>query len=46
MFADVRRELSHAAMVAIFHFKAGTIQVLAACSAAGIVLYLLRVVTP
>jgi len=38
--------LSLAAMVAIFRFKAGTIQVLAACSAAGIVLYLLGIVTP
>jgi chromate transporter len=32
--------LSLAAIVAIFRFKAGTIQTLAACSAAGIVLYL------
>ena len=32
--------LSLAAMVAIFRFKAGTIQTLAACSAAGVVLYL------
>src|SRR5213082_742838 len=32
--------LSLAAMVAIFRFKAGTMQVLAACSAAGIALYL------
>jgi chromate transporter len=38
--------LSLAAMVAIFRFKAGTIQVLAACSASGIVLYLLGIVTP
>jgi chromate transporter len=38
--------LSLAAMVAIFRFKAGTIEVLAACSAAGIVLYLLGIVTP
>ena len=33
--------LSLAAIVAIFRFKAGTIQTLAACSAAGIVLHLL-----
>jgi chromate transporter len=38
--------LSLAAMVAIFRFKAGTIEVLAACSAAEIVLYLLGIVTP
>jgi chromate transporter len=38
--------LSVAAIVAMFRFKAGTMQTLAACSAAGIVLYLLGVVTP
>ncbi len=38
--------LSFAAMFAIFRFKAGTMQVLAVCSAAGIALYLLGVVTP
>jgi chromate transporter len=39
--------LSLAAMIAIFfRLEVGTIQVLAACSAAGIVLYLLGVVTP
>jgi chromate transporter len=32
--------LSLAAIVAIFRFKAGTIQTLAACSAAGVILYL------
>ncbi len=38
--------LSLAAMVAIFRFNAGTMQVLAGCSAAGIVLYLLGAVAP
>jgi len=38
--------LSVAAMVAIFRFKAGTMQVLAACSAAGVALYLAGVVAP
>jgi chromate transporter len=38
--------LSIAALVAIFRFKAGTMQVLAACSAVGIALYLLGAVTP
>ena len=38
--------LSLAAIVAIFRFKAGTIQTLAACSAAGIVLYLAGLVAP
>jgi chromate transporter len=38
--------LSLAAMVAIFGFKAGTIQVLAACSGAGILLNLVGLVTP
>ena len=38
--------LSLAAIVAIFRFKAGTIQTLAACSAAGIVLYLTGLVAP
>jgi len=38
--------LSAAALVAIFRFKAGTIQTLAACSAAGMLLYLSGVVTP
>jgi chromate transporter len=38
--------LSLAAMVAIFRFKAGTMQVLAACSAAGIALYVAGVVSP
>lgn len=38
--------LSVAAAVAIFRFKAGLIQTLLACSAAGIVLYLLGVVAP
>jgi chromate transporter len=38
--------LSLAAMVAIFRFKAGTIQTLAVCSAAGIVLYLAGLVAP
>jgi len=36
--------LSVAAIVAIFRFKAGTIQTLAACSAAGVVLHLLGVI--
>jgi len=38
--------LSLAAMVAIFRFKAGTIQTLAACSAAGILLYVAGLATP
>jgi chromate transporter len=38
--------LSLAAMVAIFRFKTGTMQVLAACSAAGIVLYLAGAFSP
>ena len=38
--------LSAAALVAIFRFKTGVIQTLAACSAAGILLYLSGVVTP
>ena len=38
--------LSAAALIAIFRFKAGTIQTLAACSAAGMLLYLSGVVTP
>jgi chromate transporter len=38
--------LSLAAIIAIFRFKAGTIQVLAACSAAGIILYLTGLVAP
>jgi chromate transporter len=38
--------LSVAAIVAIFRFKAGTIQTLAACSAAGIALYLAGLVAP
>ena len=38
--------LSLAAMLAIFRFKAGTMQVLAACSAAGIALYLAGAVAP
>ena len=38
--------LSLAAIVAIFRFKAGTIQTLAACSAAGILLYLVGLATP
>src|SRR5437899_7873316 len=38
--------LSLAALVAIFRFKAGTMQVLAACSAVGVALYLLGVVAP
>jgi chromate transporter len=38
--------LSLAAIVAIFRFKAGTIQTLAACSTAGIVLYLAGFVAP
>src|SRR5947207_1123784 len=38
--------LSLAAMVAIFRFKAGTIQTLPACSAAGILLYLAGLATP
>jgi len=39
-------ELSLAALVAVFRFKVGTMQVLAACSAAGIVLYLAGAVAP
>jgi chromate transporter len=38
--------LSLAAIVAIFRFKAGTIQTLASCSAAGIILYLAGLATP
>src|SRR6266851_5388765 len=38
--------LSVAALVAILRFKAGTMQTLAACSAAGIVLYLVGFVAP
>src|SRR5438552_2988335 len=38
--------LSLAAMIAIFRFKAGTIQTLAACSAAGILLYIAGLATP
>ena len=38
--------LSAAAVVAMFRFRAGAIQVLAACSVAGILLYLLGLVTP
>jgi len=38
--------LSLAAIVAIFRFKAGTIQTLAACSALGILLYLAGLVAP
>jgi chromate transporter len=38
--------LSLAAIVAIFRFKAGTIQTLAACSAAGVILYLTGLVAP
>src|ERR1051326_6938859 len=38
--------LALAAMIAIFRFKAGTIQVLAAASAAGVLLYLGGAVTP
>jgi chromate transporter len=38
--------LSLAAIVAIFRFKAGTIQTLAACSAAGVVLYLAGLAAP
>ena len=38
--------LSVAALVAIFRFKAGTLQVLAACSAAGVALYLAGLVVP
>src|SRR5204862_7895964 len=38
--------LSLAAIVAIFRFKIGTMQILTACSAAGIVLYLAGLVTP
>jgi chromate transporter len=38
--------LSLAAIVAIFRFKAGTIQTLAACSGAGIILYLVGLATP
>jgi len=38
--------LSLAAIIAIFRFKTGTIQTLAACSAAGVVLYLAGLVAP
>ena len=38
--------LSLAAIVAIFRFKTGTIQTLAACSAAGVALYLAGLVAP
>ena len=38
--------LSVAALVAILRFKAGTMQTLAAASAAGILLYLAGLVTP
>ena len=38
--------LSAAAIFAIFRFKTGTIQTLAACSAAGIVLYLAGLAAP
>jgi chromate transporter len=38
--------LSMAALIAMFRFKAGAIPVLAACSAAGVVLYLLGAVSP
>ena len=38
--------LSVAALVAILRFKAGTMQTLAACSAAGIVLYVVGLVSP
>jgi chromate transporter len=38
--------LSLAALVAIFRFKAGTMQVLAASSAVGIALYLVGLVAP
>jgi chromate transporter len=38
--------LSIAALVAIFRFKTGMIQTLAACSATGILLYLSGLVTP
>jgi chromate transporter len=38
--------LSAAALVAIFRFKAGMIQTLAACSAAGILLYLTGAMAP
>jgi chromate transporter len=38
--------LSLAAIVAIFRFKAGTIQTLAACSALGVLLYLAGLVAP
>jgi chromate transporter len=38
--------LSAGALIAIFRFKAGTIQTLAACSAAGMLLYVSGVVTP
>ena len=38
--------LSVAAMVAIFRLKRGTMETLAACSAAGIVLYVVGLVTP
>ena len=38
--------LSVAAVVAMFRFKVGTMQVLAACSIAGVLLYLFGLVTP
>jgi chromate transporter len=38
--------LSLAAIIAIFRFKAGTIPTLAACSAAGVILYLLGLAAP
>ena len=38
--------LTVGAAIAIFRFKAGTIQTLAACSAAGIILYLTGLVAP
>ena len=38
--------LSAAALVAIFRFKVGTMQVLAACAAAGVLLYLTGVAAP
>ena len=38
--------LSAAALIAMFRFKAGPMQTLAACSAAGVVLYLSGLVTP
>src|SRR5947208_15778878 len=38
--------LSLAALVAMFRFKVGTVQVLAACSLAGVMLYLAGAVAP